>query len=94
MGDGDGAVLAVQLAEYINCTVSIVTKSLKDMYVLVFFFYGFFLFVCFMFARPCSMTIFTPKITNRGADVGHVMMAGIFKESLSYHLFYLIIYTV
>lgn len=93
MGDGDGAVLAVQLAEYINCTVSIVTKSLKDMYVLGFFLMFFFLF-CFMFARPCSMTIFTPKITNRGADVGHVMMVGIFKESLSYHLFYLIIYTV
>lgn len=37
---------------------------------------------------------FTPKITDRGADVGHVMMAGIFKDSLNYHLFYLIIYTV
>lgn len=92
MGDGDGAVLAVQLAEQINCTVSIVTKSLKDMY---FFFKCFYLFFCFMFARPCSLTLFThKKMTARGADVGHVMMAGIFKESLSYHLFSLIIYTV
>lgn len=40
------------------------------------------------------MTLFTPKITDRGADVGHVMMAGIFKDSLNYNLFYLIIYTV